>query len=88
MSVRQYLITIGTKNFSEKYSRDKDGWFKISAKGNKFRMTSEQVLNHLLPVISGLKPNLKCNVEYKHPEELGSLKENKENKESKENIIK
>jgi len=31
-----YIITICTKNFTEKYFRDEDGWVKISAKGNKF----------------------------------------------------
>jgi len=60
-----YIISIGTKNFTEKYFRDKDGWVKISAKGNKFRMTPEQLLNHLLPAISGIKPGLIWKVEYK-----------------------
>lgn len=49
---------MGTKNFTEKYYKDEKGWVKVSAKGNEFRMTSEQVLNHLLPAIAGLKPNL------------------------------
>ncbi len=53
-----YIISIGTKNFTEKYFRDKDGWVKISAKGNKFRMTAEQLLNHLLPAIADVKPGL------------------------------
>jgi hypothetical protein len=61
-----YTIFIGTKNFTEKYYRDKKGWVKISAKGNKFRMTPEQFLNHLLPAISGIKPGLTWKVEYKH----------------------
>jgi len=38
-----YKILIGTKNFTESYFREKDGWVKISAKGNKFKMTAEQV---------------------------------------------
>ncbi len=60
-----YIISIGTKNFTEKYFRDQDAWVKVSAKGTKFRMTAEQVLNHLLPVISGIKPNLTLEVKYK-----------------------
>ena len=44
-----YTILIGTKNFTERYYRDKKGWMKVSARGNIFRMTAEQVLNHLLP---------------------------------------
>lgn len=37
-------------------------------------MTPEQVLNHLLPVISGLKPGLKLDVEYKQHKETKPLK--------------
>lgn len=60
-----YIICIGTKNFTEKYYRDKDGWLKISAKGRKFRMTAEQVLNHLLPAIAGVKSKIILKVEHK-----------------------
>lgn len=51
-----YVIFIGTKNFTERYYKDKKGWLKISAQGSKFRMTAEHVLNHLLPAIAGIKP--------------------------------
>ncbi|KKR29736.1 MAG: hypothetical protein UT61_C0024G0003 [Candidatus Woesebacteria bacterium GW2011_GWA1_39_8] len=62
---------MGTKNFKEKYYkdkqslllRDKKDWVKISARGKEFRMTAEQVLNHLLPAIAGVKPNLIVKVE-------------------------
>jgi hypothetical protein len=60
-----YLILMGTKNFTEKYYKDSKGWVKISARGRKFRMTAEQVLNHLLPAIAGLKPGLVWKVEHK-----------------------
>lgn len=56
---------MGTKNFTEKYYKDKDGWLKISARGKEFRMTAEQVLNHLLPTFAGVKPNLTVRVEHK-----------------------
>jgi hypothetical protein len=59
-----YTILIGTKNFTERYFRDNNGWLKISARGKTFRMTAEQVLNHLLPALSGIKSNLKIKVEY------------------------
>ncbi|MFA6005442.1 MAG: hypothetical protein WC775_03055 [Patescibacteria group bacterium] len=59
-----YVIYLGTKNFTEKYYKDKDGWLKISAKGKKFRMTAEQVLNHLLPAIAQVKPNIILKVEH------------------------
>src|SRR3954451_15096376 len=60
-----YLILIGTKNFTERYRRDKKGWLKISARGRKFRMTAEQVLNHLLPAVAGVKPNIFVKVKHR-----------------------
>jgi hypothetical protein len=69
-----YIISISTKNFTEKYFRDKDGWVKISAKGNKFRMTAEQLLNHLLPAIADVKPGLTWKVEYKYKKKHRGLK--------------
>jgi hypothetical protein len=59
-----YCILMGTSKFSERYYRDGEGWLKISARGRKFRMTAEQVLNHLLPALAGLKPNLTIKVEH------------------------
>lgn len=59
-----YTIFLGTKNFTERYYRDKEGWLKISAKGKEFRMTAEQILNHLLPAIAGVKPNIILKVEH------------------------
>lgn len=55
---------MGTKNFTEKYYKDEKGWVKISAKGKVFRMTAEQVLNHLLPAVAGVKPNIILKVEH------------------------
>ncbi|MCR4280733.1 MAG: hypothetical protein NUV88_00130 [Candidatus Kaiserbacteria bacterium] len=69
-----YIISIGTKNFAETYFRDKDGWVKISAKGKKFRLTAEQLLNHLLPAVAGVKPDLTWRVEYKHQKKPGVAK--------------
>lgn len=59
-----YAIFIGTKNFTEKYYKDKDGWLKVSSKGRKFRMSAEQVLNHLLPAVAGVKPNIIVKIEH------------------------
>lgn len=59
-----YTILIGTKNFTERYFRDKNGWLKVSARGKTFRMTAEQVLNHILPAFSGIKSNLIIKVEH------------------------
>lgn len=59
-----YVILMGTKNFTEKYYKDEKGWLKISAKGKVFRMTAEQILNHLLPAVAGVKPNIILKVEH------------------------
>jgi len=60
-----YVIVIGTKNFTERYYRDKAGWLKVSARGRKFRATAEQVLNHVLPAVAGIKPNDTVKVEHR-----------------------
>ena len=60
-----YIISIGTKSFTERYFRDKAGWLKVSARGRTFRMTAEQVLNHILPALAGTKPNLTVKVEHR-----------------------
>jgi hypothetical protein len=57
-----YLILLSGKTWTERYYRDKQGWVKVSARRRKFRATAEQVLNHLLPALTGLKPNLEVKV--------------------------
>jgi hypothetical protein len=59
-----YVILIGNRNFEERYYRDKTGWLKVSARGQTFRMTAEQVLNHVLPALAGIKPNVTIKVEH------------------------
>jgi hypothetical protein len=49
---------------TERYYRDEDGWLKVSMRGRTFRMTAEQVLNHVLPAIAGIKPNVTIKVEH------------------------
>lgn len=68
----RYVILIGTRNFTERYYRDKAGWLKVSARGRKFRMTAEQVLNHVLPAIAGVKRNLVIKVKHKDVRRRGS----------------
>ena len=63
-----YLILISTRNFTERYQRDKKGWLKVSSRGRTFRMTAEQVLNHVLPAVAGIKPNLTITVEHRSQE--------------------
>jgi len=60
-----YVIVIGTQNVAERYYRDRVGWLKVSARGRKFRATAEQVLNHVLPAVAGIKPNVTVKVEHR-----------------------
>jgi hypothetical protein len=62
-----YFILIGTGNFTERYYRDKAGWLKVSSRGRNYRMTAEQVLNHVLPAIAGIKRNVMIKVEHRNP---------------------
>ena len=59
---RSYRITIGTATFTERYYRDAKGWVKVSARKRTFRLTAEQVLNHLLPALAGVKPGVTVRV--------------------------
>ncbi len=62
-----YTILISTKTWTERYYRDKAGWLKVSTRGRKFRATAEQVLNHVLPALASIKPNLTIKVEHHTP---------------------
>ncbi len=62
-----YVIVLSGRSSSERYFRDRKGWVKVSARGRTFRMTAEQVLNHLLPALAGIKPNVTVKVEYRVP---------------------
>jgi len=59
-----YIITISGKNSMEFYYRDKRGWYKVSTRGRKFPATAEQILNHVLPAVAGIKPNVSIKVEH------------------------
>lgn len=41
---QSYVISVSTKNSTERYYRDKAGWVKISTRGRTFRATADQVL--------------------------------------------
>jgi len=47
-----YCVVFQGKRTTERYYRDKSGWLKVSNTGRVFRMTAEQVLNHLLPALA------------------------------------
>ncbi len=62
-----YCVTVRGKRTTEHYYRDAAGWLKVSSRRREFRMTAEQVLNHLLPALAGIKPNLTVRVEHHEP---------------------
>ncbi len=68
-----YLISISSakSGATERYYRDEDGWLKVSMRGNRFRATAEQVLNHVLPAMAGVNPLAIITVE--HHENLPDL---------------
>jgi hypothetical protein len=60
-----YCVVFRGERILERYYRDKSGWLKVSNRGRVFRMTAEQVLNHLLPALaSGDGLGLKVTVEH------------------------
>jgi hypothetical protein len=52
----RYVIVLRGRAWRERSARDAGGWVKVRARGRRFRCTAEQVLNHLLPALAGLKP--------------------------------
>jgi len=66
-----YVISIRTRASSERYYRDKAGWVKESSRGRTFRATAEQVLNHVLPALAGVKANVTIKVEHLEPTSSG-----------------
>jgi hypothetical protein len=59
-----YTLLISGKTWTERYYRDGEGWLKVSTRGRKFRATAEQVLNHVLPALAGIKRNVNIKVQH------------------------
>jgi hypothetical protein len=60
-----YCVVFEGKSIVERYYRDKSGWLKVSNRRRVFRMTAEQVLNHVLPALAfGDSVGLKVTVEH------------------------
>ena len=60
-----YLVTLYAGNGVEHYYRDGPTWIKRSVRGRKFEATPDQVLNHLLPALAGVKPRVSARVEHR-----------------------
>lgn len=67
-----HIAGAGGTERTERYYKDRRSahdakcWVKVSTRGNEFRATAEQVLNHLLPALAGLQPRLSVEVQH-HP---------------------
>lgn len=67
MKNTDYVIFMTTRRGRTwKYLKDRTGWKQLGPEGQTHEMTAEQVLNHLLPPLSGIKP-VTVRVEYKLP---------------------
>ena len=64
MSNDTYCVTFTGPHTSERYYRDAHGWLKVSSRGRLFRMSAEQVLNHLLPALALGRHGLTVRVEH------------------------
>ncbi len=47
-----YCVVLRSERIIERYYRDPSGWLKVSNRGRVFRLTAEQVLNHVLPALA------------------------------------
>jgi hypothetical protein len=63
-----YCIVFRGERITERYYRDAAGWVKVSSRGRQFRMTAEQVLNHLLPALA-FGDELRLDVAVEHYDE-------------------
>ena len=57
-----YLITLRFASGAEHYFRDGERWTKVTTRGNRMPATAEQVMNHLLPALAGVKPGIDVSV--------------------------
>lgn len=60
-----YLVTLRFGSGVEHYFRDGDRWTKLTARGRRMPATAEQVMNHLLPALAGVKPGVEVSVAHR-----------------------
>jgi hypothetical protein len=61
----RYLITLRVGSGVERYYRCREGWTKLTTRGREMPATAEQVMNHLLPALAGVKPGVTVQVEHR-----------------------
>jgi hypothetical protein len=60
-----YLVTLRFRGGVEYYYRDGDRWTKLTSRGRARPATAEQVMNHLLPALAGVKPGIEVSVAHR-----------------------
>lgn len=60
-----YLVTLQFNSGAEHYFRDGARWTKLTTRGRRMPATAEQVMNHLLPALAGVKPGVEVRVEHR-----------------------
>jgi hypothetical protein len=64
-----YLVTLQFNSGVEHYFRDGDRWTKLTTRGRRMPATAEQVMNHLLPALAGVKPGIEVRVRHRDVDE-------------------
>jgi hypothetical protein len=67
-----YLVTLRFSSGVEHYFREGDAWTKLTARGRRMPASAEQVMNHLLPALAGVKPGIDVEVEHRDVSEEAS----------------
>jgi hypothetical protein len=60
-----YLVTLEFDSGVEHYYRDGERWTKLTTRGRRMPATAEQVMNHLLPALAGVKPGIDVTVRHR-----------------------
>lgn len=60
-----YLVTLRFASGVEHYFRDGSTWTKVTTRGRRMPATAEQVMNHLLPALAGVKPGIAVTVAHR-----------------------
>jgi hypothetical protein len=60
-----YLVTLEFSGGEEHYFRDGERWTKLTTRGRRMPATAEQVMNHLLPALAGVKPGIEVRVTHR-----------------------
>ena len=60
-----YLVSLRFASGVEHYYREGDGWTKLTTRGRRMPATAEQVMNHLLPALAGVKRGIEVRVEHR-----------------------